>query len=98
MLASEKDEIRKDLADNSLVRTHNDDGYLLLKKDGYLLFEKEEHRIRSVQLKTIHQNEDGESIEFSLDEESEGTQRLIHLIPALFLLKQKNEKVILSMN
>jgi uncharacterized protein len=86
MSAGEREEIKQDLTDNSLVIVYNNGDYLLLKK--------EDDRIRLVQLKTNHQNEDGELIGFSLDEESEGTQRLIHLIPALFLLKEKNEKVI----
>jgi AAA15 family ATPase/GTPase len=44
-------------------------------------------------VKINHRHEDGSLIEFSVDEESDGTQRLIDLIPALFILQQDAEKV-----
>jgi AAA15 family ATPase/GTPase len=37
----------------------------------------------SLQLKATHLNDQGEAIEFPLEWESEGTQRLIHLLPLL---------------
>jgi AAA15 family ATPase/GTPase len=45
-------------------------------------------------LRTRHRDANGKLVDFSLEEESEGTQRLINLIPSLFLLKQDLEKVI----
>jgi uncharacterized protein len=85
----ERGKIRQDFIEQEspLLRLHNNAG-------NYLLLKKEKDKIRLVQLKTNHQNENGELIGFSIDEESEGTQRLIHLIPALFLLKENHEKVI----
>jgi uncharacterized protein len=87
---SEREEIRQSFMksdDDSLVILHsNEEEYLSLKKvDG---------KVSLIQLKINHRNEDGELVEFSIEEESEGTQRLIHLIPALFLLRRNNEKVI----
>jgi AAA15 family ATPase/GTPase len=61
----------------------------------YLLTKGEEDQISLMQLKTKHRHEKGQLVDFSIDEESDGTQRLINLIPALFILKKKPEKVIL---
>jgi len=61
----------------------------------YLLMKGEEDQIGLMQLKTKHRHEKGQLVDFSIDEESGGTQRLINLIPALFILKKKPEKVIL---
>ena len=60
----------------------------------FLIFKDEEGQIKLIQLRTRHRSEDGEFIDFSIEEESDGTQRLINLIPALFILKQEEEKVI----
>lgn len=49
--------------------------------------------VRAV-LQLQHRDADGKLIAFGMDEESEGTQRLLHLLPALILLKE-NEHVIL---
>jgi AAA15 family ATPase/GTPase len=48
-----------------------------------------------MRIKTKHRHEKGQLVDFSIEEESEGTQRLINLIPILFSLKNKSEKVIL---
>jgi AAA15 family ATPase/GTPase len=45
-------------------------------------------------LKTQHRTEQNHVVHFALEEESEGTQRLIHLTPGLFSLKQGREKVV----
>ncbi len=60
----------------------------------FLLFKDDRSQLILIQLRTRHRSEDGEFIDFSIEEESEGTQRLINLIPALFILKQEEEKVI----
>lgn len=60
----------------------------------FLIFKDEEGQIKLIQLRTRHRSEGGEFIDFSIEEESDGTQRLINLIPALFILKQEEEKVI----
>ena len=48
-----------------------------------------------IKLKTQHSVENGKLTEFEVEEESEGTQRLIHLAPALFGLKSPRERVVL---
>ncbi|MEG3974654.1 ATP/GTP-binding protein [Microcoleus sp. herbarium8] len=60
----------------------------------FLLFKDDENQVSLIQLRTRHRSEDGDFFDFSIEEESEGTQRLINLIPALFILKQEEEKVI----
>ncbi|MEG4497048.1 ATP/GTP-binding protein [Microcoleus sp. F10-C6] len=60
----------------------------------FLLFKDDRSQLTLIQLRTRHRSEEGEFIDFSIEEESEGTQRLINLIPALFILKQEEEKVI----
>jgi len=64
-------------------------------KGGRMIVSKNsEDRVSVTELRTRHLSEDGKLIDFSLNEESEGTQRLIHLLPSLFLLKQDSEKVV----
>jgi uncharacterized protein len=60
----------------------------------YLIFKKTADKLSLIQLKTQHRHEDGHLIDFTMEEESEGTQRLINLIPSLFLLREEAEKVI----
>ncbi len=60
----------------------------------FLLFKDDQSQLTLIQLRTRHRSEEGKFIDFSIEEESEGTQRLINLIPALFILKQEEEKVI----
>jgi uncharacterized protein len=60
----------------------------------YLLVKSSDGLIKLVQLVTQRRHENGDLIGFTIDEESEGTQRLINLIPALFMLKEEAEKVI----
>ncbi len=47
-----------------------------------------------VDLKMQHRASDGRMVTFDIEEESEGTQRLIHLLPALLMLKELPEKVV----
>jgi AAA15 family ATPase/GTPase len=47
-----------------------------------------------MRLRIKHRSEDGNLVDFSMEEESEGTQRLIHLVPSLFILKQDSEIVV----
>jgi uncharacterized protein len=60
----------------------------------FSLSKNDENQAVLTKLITRHISEDGTPVDFSLEEESEGTQRLITLIPSLFLLKQTFEKVI----
>ncbi len=42
-----------------------------------------------------HQGKQGQYVPFQINEESDGTQRLIHLLPALFGLRQEQERVVI---
>lgn len=59
-----------------------------------LIRKNKDGKLELIQLKTQHRNDNGNLIDFTIEEESEGTQRLLNLIPILFLLKQEPEKVI----
>jgi uncharacterized protein len=60
----------------------------------YLVIKGEQGQSTLLQLKTQHRDEEGHLVDFSIEEESEGTQRLINLIPALFRLKEGREQVV----
>ena len=47
-----------------------------------------------VRLAMHHRGKQGQRVEFSMEEESDGTQRLANLAPALFMLKQNPEQVL----
>ena len=61
----------------------------------YLLKNGVQGKLSLIQLRTQHRHEKGHLVDFSMEEESEGTQRLINLIPALFILQENPEIVIL---
>ncbi len=61
-----------------------------------LLRRNSEGRVVRLQLKTVHLTPDGDTVEFSLDDESDGTQRLTHLIPALFSMNVNNRVVVVD--
>ncbi|TVP77593.1 MAG: ATP-binding protein [Puniceicoccaceae bacterium] len=50
------------------------------------IFLREEGEIKALKLTTSHKDRDGGSVSFELAEESEGTERLIDLLPAFFEL------------
>ena len=83
-----RDKLSQDLDKNLEVMVENSwGGRSILSKD-------DDGQIILMRLMTKHLSEDGNLVNFSLEEESEGTQRLIHLIPSLFLLQQDIEAVI----
>ncbi|HBB31923.1 MAG TPA: hypothetical protein DDZ80_05020 [Cyanobacteria bacterium UBA8803] len=91
MPESMRDELNQQLAEagkDSVVMIEN------LQGKRYLLMKREQEQISLMQLKTKHRHENGQLVDFSIDEESEGTQRLINLIPALFILKYNSDKII----
>jgi uncharacterized protein len=75
------------------------DSYFMLNNPynrDLLLFKDDEDRLTSIEIITQHRDENDNLIDFAIDEESEGTQRMIHLLPALFSLQEEaEEKVIL---
>ena len=60
-----------------------------------MLKQGERDQIVQVLLQMKHRGKEGQLIGFNIEEESDGTQRLINLAPLLFMLKQNLEQVIL---
>lgn len=90
VLGESKDDILLKLndEDNRSVIVWNEEGE-------YSVMSKEiDGSISSLQLKAMHLGENGTLISFKIEEESDGTQRLIHLAPAIFMLRELSEKVI----
>lgn len=58
----------------------------------YIFGEKQENRMRLVQIKFEHRL-NSKSVEFDLEDESDGTQRLLDLLPMLFTIDKKNRSI-----
>jgi uncharacterized protein len=92
-------ELPKDIREElyqQLAEADENSGVMIESVQGnrYLLVKGSQGRINLLQLKTKHRHQGGQLVDFAIDEESEGTQRLINLIPALFILSRNPEKVI----
>jgi uncharacterized protein len=85
-----KDEIFKKLNEQ------DNQGVIIFNEEGeYSVVSKElDGSISLLRLRTMHLSEGGHLISFEMEEESEGTQRLIHLAPVLFMLQEEPEKVV----
>jgi uncharacterized protein len=81
------------------IAISRDDGFDEIVQNhlqGKSLFSKDiEDESTVIQLKTRHRTEAGLFVDLGMDEESDGTQRLIKLAPILFILKQEPEIVLL---
>jgi len=75
--------------DNAIAQVEVSDGRR------YFLQKKADGEITSIRLRMQHQTEQSRPVYFTMDEESDGTQRLIHLIPALRMLKNAPEKTVI---
>jgi AAA15 family ATPase/GTPase len=85
---SERDVLSQELDRSSDVMIQTPEGgRVILSKDA-------EGKLTLMRLRIKHRSEDGNLVDFSMEEESEGTQRLIHLVPSLFILKQDSEIVV----
>ena len=60
----------------------------------YIFGEKQENRMRLIQIKFEHRL-NSKSVEFDLEDESDGTQRLLDLLPMLFAIDKKNRSIYL---
>ncbi len=69
----------------------NQSTYIRMGEESELLIEraKEDH-FYQITIQATHQREDGKVIAFNLAEESDGTKRLLHLIPALHYLQKQD--------
>jgi AAA15 family ATPase/GTPase len=82
----EKDKIILNLENNQslLIHAQNNTQYVIFRTD---------NEIKAFKLMTEHSTQDGLKALFEISEESEGTQRIIDLIPA-FIILLESEKVI----
>jgi AAA15 family ATPase/GTPase len=58
-----------------------------LAGDGLVFVLKQEGKVVARKLTTVHKSKRGENVDFGLDEESDGTRRLLDLLPAFLLLE-----------
>ncbi|MBD2578867.1 ATP/GTP-binding protein [Oscillatoria sp. FACHB-1406] len=89
-------EIREDIL-QSFLRA-DEDSLALIESNfvQYFIKKFKQNQLKLIQLKTQHYDAKGNLVDFSLTEESEGTQRLIHLLPILFMFQEEDsEKVVL---
>lgn len=85
-------EFREKLS-SQLNEIDNDQGLFISSELMQRVFEKKDGDILEFRLKTIHKDKEGNEIAFDMEEESEGTFRLMHLIPLLADI-QAEEKVV----
>jgi AAA15 family ATPase/GTPase len=77
-------EVLKDLEENEFVTITLDEGSELL------IERTEEHHFYQITIQAAHQRGDGKAVSFKLSEESDGTKRLLHLMPALHALQNQD--------
>ncbi|NJK93454.1 MAG: ATP-binding protein [Blastochloris sp.] len=69
----------------------NESTIIQLGEDSELLIERgKEHHFYQITIHAAHQRGDGDVTSFNLAEESDGTKRLLHLIPALHYLQKQD--------
>lgn len=69
------------------LKADNDKSLLIQRGDDLLKVSCVDGRIVAIRLKSIHRGANGEKVSFAIEDESSGTQRLVHLLPALYDLK-----------
>ena len=87
-------ELPKAIKENITVNLESGESVLIRANDHtqYVIF-RESHQIKAAKLMTQHSTQSGKQALFEISEESEGTQRMIDLIPALITLLN-SEKVL----
>lgn len=85
-----KDEITSKLIEGMTLAISGRNG------SNYVVRKDKKGRHVLTHIKLVHATSDGKEIHFDMSEESSGTQRLIHLIPILFDIKQSKAVYILD--
>lgn len=83
--------VRTQLADSNAVVMN----FYGPQENRVILKKGEQEQIMQVLLRIKHRGKNGQLVEFNMDEQSDGTQRLINLVPALFMLKQDSDQVLI---
>ncbi|MBC8438788.1 MAG: ATP-binding protein [Deltaproteobacteria bacterium] len=79
-----KDELKKTVTESThveLVGAHRAERIVLSKKEGEMIAKK---------LVSYHQSSDGQKVKFELTDESDGTRRLIELLPGFYNMSNEN--------
>jgi AAA15 family ATPase/GTPase len=66
-----------------------------LDGERYALKSNDQGEPMLIQFKMQHRGKEGQKVPFEIYEESEGTQRLIHLLPALYSFQEDAERVVI---
>ena len=77
--------------ERDVMKLQPDEGYMMVDDRGHRFFlvRSAEDKVCMLEVRTLHTTPDGHTVKFRLEEESEGTQRLVHLLPALFGLRSE---------
>jgi len=75
--------MRDNLMD-SLSKLPENNGLMISSERMQRVYEKKNGAIKEFQLKSVHLDKNGLEVELPIEEESEGTQRLVHLAPLFF--------------
>lgn len=83
------EQIERDVTDKTKIST-------MLPKAGQILIERVDGELVAKKMVTVHADNKGESVEFELHQESDGTRRVMDLLPALLMLcESPAERVIM---
>ncbi len=82
---------------NNIYNTINNQSRVFLKdftnNDRFTVYKNEFNDLKALKLHTVHETKTNEEILFELKDESDGTQRLLDLIPILINLTAESEKI-----
>lgn len=76
------EELREELS-AELNEMDDDQGLFISSEIMQRVYKKQDGKIIEYRLKTIHKDKEGKEVAFDMEEESDGTLRLMHLIPLL---------------
>lgn len=80
----------------ALNKTDKDQGVFVSSELMQRVYEKRNNEIIEFRLETIHKDKHGNEVAFEMEDESDGTLRLMHLIPLLADLKKESKIVFID--
>ncbi len=94
LLLNMSDESKDDILKN--LNEQDAQGVIVFNEEGdySVIFKELDGNLSKLHLKTMHSGEGGNLVDFEMEEESEGTQRLIHLAPIIFMLQKESERIV----
>ncbi len=85
-----KQEIKNDLTKGKTLSMHSSDG------TQFCVIQDDDKQFALINLKTVHTGIDGTKERFDVEDESDGTQRLMHLIPILYNSKSTDKTYVID--